>query len=55
MRIKKIAKKTGKLLLVKKIVVNLHSQFANESAEVDSVAQLVEQLTLNHWVQGSSP
>ena len=55
MRIKKIAKKTGKLLLVKKIVVNLHSQFANESAEVDSVAQLVEQLTLNQWVEGSSP
>ena len=54
-RIKKIAKKTGKLLLVKKIVVNLHSQFANESAEVDSVAQLVEQLTLNQWVEGSSP
>lgn len=42
-------------MLVKKIVVNLHSQFANESAEVDSVAQLVEQLTLNQWVEGSSP
>ena len=55
MRIKKIAKKTGKLLLVKKIVVNLHSQLTNESAEVDSVAQLVEQLTLNQWVEGSSP
>ena len=23
--------------------------------EKDSVAQLVEQMTLNHWVEGSSP
>lgn len=25
------------------------------SKQNDSVAQLVEQMTLNHWVEGSSP
>ncbi len=32
----------------RKISVHLH-------LENDSVAQLVEQMTLNHWVEGSSP
>ena len=43
----------------KKLVVTLHSQTGNQSREQnrknDSVAQLVEQMTLNHWVVGSSP
>ena len=28
---------------------------SNESAGDGGVAQLVEQVTLNHWVQGSNP
>ncbi len=28
---------------------------AESASENDSVAQLVEQMTLNHWVVGSSP
>ena len=27
----------------------------SKNAKTDSVAQLVEQMTLNHWVVGSSP
>ena len=37
----------------------MHSQNGNntntELQDNDSVAQLVEQMTLNHWVVGSSP
>lgn len=36
----------------------MHSQTGNQPRKQhkdDSVAQLVEQMTLNHWVVGSSP
>ncbi len=38
-------------MVVQKKAVPLQSQLNND----DSVAQLVEQLTLNQWVVGSSP
>lgn len=40
------------------MVVTLQSQTGNHPKAQptdDSVAQLVEQMTLNHWVVGSSP
>ena len=40
---------------VQKIVVPLHSEINEMISFFDSVAQLVEQLTLNQWVEGSSP
>ena len=43
--------------------LSLHPQSRNKrwfekvtiAKEIDLVAQLVEQMTLNHWVEGSSP
>ena len=46
----KIIKKTPKMFVINKIV----STFA-VSKKRRSLAQLVEQLTLNQWVQGSTP
>ena len=37
-------------------VLYLHPQTGSDPmSEDDFVAQLVEQMTLNHWVEGSSP
>ena len=49
-------KKSSKYLVIAKKDIN----FALANGEIlqcrnDSVAQLVEQMTLNHWVVGSSP
>ena len=46
-----LKKITQKILPIQKKCVTLQPQ--NEKD--DSVAQLVEQLTLNQWVEGSSP
>ena len=35
--------------------INFAVAKGNQSPSNDSVAQLVEQMTLNHWVVGSSP
>lgn len=54
----KIENNCGKIWRNQKKVVILHSQTGNNpqaKLKVDSVAQLVEQMTLNHWVVGSSP
>ncbi len=52
-------KSCRKIWRFQKKVVTLHSQTGNKAREQhqqnDSVAQLVEQMTLNHWVVGSSP
>ena len=40
---------------VQKLVVPLQSEINKMVSFFDSVAQLVEQLTLNQWVEGSSP
>ncbi len=48
-----------KICTERKKVVILHSQTGETRKRTnnrnDSVAQLVEQMTLNHWVVGSSP
>ena len=36
-------------------LLSLHPQSRNNDSMNDLVAQLVEQMTLNHWVEGSSP
>ena len=37
-------------------VLYLHPQTGSDPVQEDDfVAQLVEQMTLNHWVEGSSP
>ena len=41
-------------MLNPKIIPNFAPQNPNKGMQ-DSVAQLVEQLTLNQWVEGSSP
>lgn len=54
----KIENNCGKIWRNQKKVVILQSQTGNNpqaKLKVDSVAQLVEQMTLNHWVVGSSP
>ena len=49
-------KNVAKCLAIKKNVVPLQSNSQTTCARFnDSVAQLVEQLTLNQWVVGSSP
>ena len=48
-------KKSVKRLPVQKLVVPLQSEINKMVSFFDSVAQLVEQLTLNQWVEGSSP
>ena len=45
------AKNKEKFLLYKNKTLTLH----RKKRKSDSVAQLVEQLTLNQWVEGSSP
>ena len=61
--IKILCKKRGKSLRGKIKPLSLHPQSRNkrwfEKVTIakwnDLVAQLVEQMTLNHWVEGSSP
>ncbi len=36
-------------------LLSLHPQSRSNDSMNDLVAQLVEQMTLNHWVEGSSP
>ena len=48
-------KNSAKRLPVQKLVVPLQSEINKMISFFDSVAQLVEQLTLNQWVEGSSP
>ena len=50
-----LQKKCRKILSVQKKAVLLQPVLKNRSASVVSLAQLVEQLTLNQWVEGSSP
>ena len=45
-----ITKKTQKILQIQKMSLPLQ----RKSKITDSVAQLVEQMTLNHWVESSS-
>ena len=44
-----------KSLSFRKKAISLHSQFRNRAIAKAPLAQLVEQLTLNQWVQGSNP
>ena len=44
-----------KVLRIQKKCLPLHPQSRNNDSMNDLVAQLVEQMTLNHWVEGSSP
>ena len=48
-------KNCGKSLQRKIKLLSLHPQSRNNDSMNDLVAQLVEQMTLNHWVEGSSP
>ena len=50
-----ISKKMGNVWSYWKKGVLLHPQFGNDSTKDALVAQLVEHLTLNQGVQGSSP
>ena len=52
---KNIEKSRSKIWWFRKICVPLHSQFRNNTIANALVAQLVEHLTLNQRVQGSSP
>ena len=45
-----LSKKTNKRLVIQNKALPLHSQMRDAL-----LAQLVEQLTLNQWVQGSNP
>ncbi len=50
----KFRKKLQKYLAMSKISLNFATQKGNNPYAKDSVAQLVEQLTLNQWVESSS-
>ena len=49
-----MCKKRGKSLRRKIKLLSLHPQSRNNDSMNDLVAQLVEQMTLNHWVESSS-
>ena len=52
---RKVKKNDGWICIIQKIVVPLHPLLKKSNVFVVSLAQLVEQLTLNQWVEGSSP
>ena len=52
---RKVKKNDGWICIIQKIAVPLHPLLKKSNVFVVSLAQLVEQLTLNQWVEGSSP